>query len=166
MFFRLAKIESDMSQVLGLLQEGSSTSVSGYRLRSTENGQAVPESMAYKNNNLYSTAQDKLTESDSLCLQPESNNTRPPKSYVSGNQSLNIQSSAPGAPFGFCSHSFITSPFNAFGTLVSPNNVPPPIHRLMDPEIVYFRENVITMGLLTREQTIGILEMYVLLFFT
>lgn len=155
-----------MSQVLGLLQESSPTSVSGYRFRGTESGPAVPESMAYKNNNLYSTVQDKLPESESLCSQSESNNTRPSKSYISGNQSLNNQSPAPGAPFGFCSHSFITSPFNAFGTLVSPKNVPPPIHRLMDPEIVYFRDNIITMGLLTREQTIEILEMYVFLFFT
>lgn len=63
------------------------------------------------------------------------------------------------APFGFCSHSYITSPFNAFGTLVSTNNIPLPIKRLQNPQMIAIQQNVINMGLLTRTQTIEILDM-------
>lgn len=60
--------------------------------------------------------------------------------------------------FGYCSLSYVTSPFNTYGMSVRPALVPAPIQRLLTPQMVSINENVITMQLLTRSETIRILD--------
>lgn len=71
-----------------------------------------------------------------------------------------LNGSAP--QFGYKSTSFITSPFSAMGSLMKKTNYPPPIERLLWPQMVSITENIITMGYITREKAIELLQMFLL----
>lgn len=62
--------------------------------------------------------------------------------------------------FGFHSTTFITSPFSSLGSLMTPTNYPPPIQRLITPQMVFIQQNIITLGLVTREKAIELLNIF------
>lgn len=154
---RLENIQNDVSRVLELLGDG-------FRFREDRNTPTVPEITAYKHNNMNIPNINGNNNNNSLVV--GINNVGSSAGTInktSATAAAIAAANSTAAHFGFCSHSYITSPFNAFGTLVNPEQVPPPIQRLINPQMAYIKENVISMGLLTRDQTIRILSTYVLL---
>lgn len=60
--------------------------------------------------------------------------------------------------FGLPSVTFVTSPYNSFGTLVSPRNQLPPITRLYNPQMVVHDQDIISLGLVTETQAADLLQ--------
>lgn len=72
----------------------------------------------------------------------------------------NGHSNMPYTQFGFHSPTFITSPFSSLGSLMPPANYPPPIQRLITPQMVFIKQNIITLGLVTRTKAIELLDIF------
>uniref|UniRef100_A0A060TA57 ARAD1C42636p n=1 Tax=Blastobotrys adeninivorans TaxID=409370 RepID=A0A060TA57_BLAAD len=59
--------------------------------------------------------------------------------------------------FGLPSMTFITSPFNTFGSLTSPPNHPLPISRLYNPQMVVHDQDIISLGLISETQALELM---------
>lgn len=62
--------------------------------------------------------------------------------------------------FGRPSLTFEASPFAVFGSIVSQQNMPLPIARLLEPQMVIHRQNIITLGILTEVQALELLAYF------
>lgn len=71
-----------------------------------------------------------------------------------------LRTSAAAVPFGCHSPSFVPSPVSALGSLLKPDNYPATVERLIRPQMVFIEENVISMGIISREKTIELLDKY------
>lgn len=60
--------------------------------------------------------------------------------------------------FGLPSVTFVTSPYNSFGSLVSQRNQLPPIARLYNPQMVVHDQDIISLGLITEAQAEDLLS--------
>ena len=74
---------------------------------------------------------------------------------VTFDPSKNQQKDLPS--FGLPSLPLVTSPFNSYGSLISPRNLPPPISRLFNPQMVVHDQDIISLGLISEEQAIAFL---------
>jgi hypothetical protein len=62
--------------------------------------------------------------------------------------------------FGKPSLTFEASPFAIYGSVVSQDQTPLPISRLLEPQMVIHRQNVISLGILTEEQALELLAYF------
>lgn len=63
-------------------------------------------------------------------------------------------------PFGQPSLTFLTSPFNLYGSLVRPELFPAPLARLYNPQMVVHDQDIITLGLISHSQALALLEYF------
>lgn len=79
-----------------------------------------------------------------------------------GNGILLINDSIPSAKatFGVPTTPFVTSPFNSLSLTMKPEHFPAPLERLKTPQMVFIQQNIITMGYITREQAIEMLDIF------
>lgn len=75
-------------------------------------------------------------------------------------QSLDSLDAFPANSFGVPTTSFETSPFNSLALVMDSKHYPPPLERLKTPQMVFIQQNIITMGYITREQAIEILDVF------